>query len=291
MAVMYFAKININRDIYEVYGEQRDYQKELYRIYEAINEEVSVDVEGPESFGAMYTFASVNKDPDKLYITGRLIRVEPGANTTFDRTKHDVIDTFDENKASYITFFVDISTEIIGFVAKRDFGFRMFLSAFSRLLSRAANTEYEVYLISDKREFKSKVSGFRTIQSMTITAVPPNNDKELFDDLFGISRADAKAIGLGKLKESLHPRDKDGLHVTDQLWQKVDYSITGGGTTSVRGISIDSDEPVTISSDEDAPYKKAIQDDDKDNQEAIRFHGEQEVGKIIAMREWQARKE
>lgn len=290
MAVLYFAKININQEIYEVYHQERDYQKELNRIYEAIKEEATIEEGGPDGPTGMLTFAAVNKDPEKRLITGRLVRVEPGPHTTFDRQKHDVIDTFEENKASYITFFLDVQSETIAFVTKRDFGFKMFLSGFTALLSESSGTRYEIFLISDKREFRQKVDELKSVQSITILAVPPNNDRAQFEELFAMSTEDARAMGLGKLKQELQPGTKSGLHLTERLWKAIEYAITGGGKTDARGIS-STDKSITVSSEEDTPYKKSIPDRDKDSQEAIRLHGEEELNTIISMQAWRNRKD
>ncbi|MFG0217251.1 hypothetical protein ACFU8X_29800, partial [Brevibacillus porteri] len=125
MADVYFAKFNINEEIYEVYSDSTLRDKLLLKLYSSLVTNFSInDKDGT------YKFTTLDKNPDTLVINGRLVKYGPGTHVSYDENADDIIETLDEKKAAYVTFSFDVQNEIIGFVPKRDFGFKQFLQRF-----------------------------------------------------------------------------------------------------------------------------------------------------------------
>lgn len=92
MATMYFAKININKEIYEVYKKQENYNKILNKLIEEdwqkskiVEQKLNTDRDDSER--EIYKFINIDRISDKSYLVGRLINVFKDEIAIYDEKK------------------------------------------------------------------------------------------------------------------------------------------------------------------------------------------------------------
>ncbi|WP_221641477.1 hypothetical protein [Listeria booriae] len=119
MAKIYFAKMNINDEIFEVYKGEKELSSLLKKIYEKINNEDELY----DEYGGRYKFFDLDKVVDdntkgSLQILGRLGYIKKGVHSSYDPENDTAIDLEDKNKLEYVTFYFDVDRELIAFNSK-----------------------------------------------------------------------------------------------------------------------------------------------------------------------------
>lgn len=261
MSDVYFAKFNINEEIYEVYSDKTLLEKLLFKIYTSLRTDLSInDGDGT------YKFTTLDKNPDTLVINGRLVKYGPGTHISYDEDADDIIETLDEKKASYITFCFDVQNEIIGFVPKRDFGHKQFLQRFKRLIEASSDIgEVQLFLETDTDKLEERIKFLEKVNEITVRLIPPNDDKEDFKALFGTEADDVEDSGATRFIISLFASATKTIKVSSKYVQNLLKAVgLGYGQMSVRGVNR-SGEKVRIRSEQDTPYTRSILDLNKDS--------------------------
>ena len=141
MAKVYFYKFNINSEIYDVYADATLQDEILLKVYESITTNLSVleeyrDKDSEEDKIVEYKFCDIDKDPNNLIVTGRLVKIYDGEAQSYDR-KRDTVDTvFEEDRAASATFCFDIRREEIAFITRVGFRYLQFGKYFKMLLEQ-----------------------------------------------------------------------------------------------------------------------------------------------------------
>ncbi|MBF7081868.1 DUF4747 family protein [Desulfallas sp. Bu1-1] len=261
MSTMYFAKLNFNSQIYEVYDDESLKEKLLNQIFQDLSEKVIYIEENKK-----YKFITLEKNTSDFSITGRIVLVSPGVNISYDEVKDDVIEQFNENNATYVTFYFDLKTEEIAFVPKRDFGHQMFISMFKTLLEKCVpDIEVELYLEKNINQLREKIMKFANISIVDINIVPPNGDKEDFDALFSTKSDEIKETWATKFSIRLGGTAKKGINIASKYLNKMIVAVSKGyGEMKVTGKDNEGVRTVLTSSEE-APFTKSIPDLHKDS--------------------------
>ena len=73
MATMYFAKININKEIYEVYKKQENYNKILNKLIEEDWQKSKIVEQKLNTDREIYKFINIDRISDKSYLVVDLL--------------------------------------------------------------------------------------------------------------------------------------------------------------------------------------------------------------------------
>lgn len=214
-----------------------------------------------------FKFITLYKDPDTLIVNGRLVAYAPGVHVSYDEETDDVMETQDNKKATYITFCFDVKNETIGFVPKLDFGRKQFIDRFRQLIEKLVPEvgEIEIILESDKQLLNEKLRKVNLVEQLTVDLIPPNNDKKLFESLFGLNSDDLAETGGRKFTFNIRGTAEKGLDVTSAFIKNlINGVIVGYGKLTARGKNT-SGEPAFVNSEEQALYTKGIADINKDS--------------------------
>lgn len=285
MSTVYFAKFNINEKIYDVYEKKESLDELLSIIYQGMSSDLEL-TEVVKKKEVNYKFIQLNKDPETLVVNGRIVAFAPGTHITYNREKDDVIETSDDSKATYITFSFDIKSETIGFVPKFDFGRKQFLDRFKSLIEKSIPEvgEVEIFLETDLQALNEKIEKFKHIDEVSLSLIPPNNDKELFEELFGIEPEKLNKTGGTKFLLQIKGTAKKGLDITSEYLKNLIKGVSlGYGYITLKGRNT-SDEDLNVKSDKDAPYIKGINDNNKDSMPAIEEKTRAGVSQLHALK-------
>ncbi len=266
MSTIYFAKFNINEKIYEVYDGKENLDELLTKVFLGMKTDVELS-EIRRKKDVNFKFITLDKDAEKFTVNGRLVAYAPGVHVSYDEEKDDVVETKDSKKATYVTFYFDVRREAIGFVPKNDFGRKMFIERFKMLIENLVPEvgEVELVLEKDSQILDEKLQLINHVDEISIDLIPPNNDKELFESLFGINSDDLADTGGSKYSFKIKGTTKKGLNLASTFVKNlVNGVIVGYGTLFARGKNTSGD-PIQVNSEEQALYTKGIIDINKDN--------------------------
>lgn len=255
-----FAKFNFNEEIYRIYEKEERRDALLLKLYNGINSDIKL--EDPKD--GTYKFISLDKNPDTNVINGRLVVFAPGVHISYQDDLDDIEEITDDKKAKYITFSFDIYREMVGFVAKVDFGRKDFLNKFSSLVESCCEIgEIEMVIQTDLKKLQEKLEFFSFVKEVSITAIPPNGDKEDYDALMGSNAELIKETNATKFKMNFMGTAKKGVDITSAYINKWIGAVTRGyGTLVVNGEN-HSGEELTVMSQEDAPFTRPITETSK----------------------------
>ncbi|MBJ7963039.1 MULTISPECIES: hypothetical protein [Bacillus] len=285
MSTIYFAKFNINEKIYEVYDEKENLDELLTKVFLGMKTDVELG-EVRRKKNVNFKFITLNKDPDKFTVNGRLVAYAPGVHVSYDEEKDDVVETKDNKKAAYVTFYFDVRRETIGFVPKNDFGRKMFIDRFKKLIEELVPDvgEVEIVLEKDRQILDEKLRLINHVDEISINLIPPNNDKKLFEALFGINSDDLTDTGGSKYTFNIKGTTKKGLNLGSTFIKNlVNGVIVGYGNLIARGKNT-SGEPVNVNSEDEALFTKGITDINKDNIPEISEKSERGIVNLAVMK-------
>jgi hypothetical protein len=262
VSTMYFAKLNFNSEIYDVYENGALLTDFLNKVFTGLTEKVTFD----DDKGRRFKFITLIKDEKGSWISGRLVLIAPGTVISYDPEKDDVIESYNKNGASYVTFYFDISKESIAFVPKRTFGHVMFIEMFKKLIELCViDANVEIFLEKNIHMLREKIYKFKSVQTIEIDIVPPNGDKEDFEALFGTKADEIKETKATKFKINLAAPIKIGIDVKAKYIDRLIKAVSKGfGEMVVKGKN-QANADQTLKSDKDAPYTMPIADMNKDN--------------------------
>ncbi|GAB6254511.1 hypothetical protein [Peribacillus sp. N1] len=266
MSTVNFAKFNINEKIYEVYEGKLSLDDLLEKVFLGLKTEIEMK-EIKKKKTTNYKFITLNKDIDNFIVNGRLVAYAPGVHVSYDEETDDVIETEDNKKATYVTFSFDVRRETVGFVPKNDFGRKQFVDRFKDLVEALVPEigEVEIILETDKQKLNEKLNKLKHVDEITIDLIPPNNDKKLFEALYGINSDKLSETGGNKFTFSIKGTTKKGLDIASTYIKNlVNGVIIGYGKLKASGKN-SSEEPISVNSQEQALYTRGIADVNKDS--------------------------
>lgn len=289
MATMYFAKININKEIYEVYKKQENYNKILNKLIEEdwqkskiVEQKLNTDRDDSER--EIYKFINIDRISDKSYLVGRLINVFKDEIAIYDEKK-DNISSMDQEKLSRaIPFYFDWKNEMVAFIPTQKFKRQRFLKYFELLINDIyGENQFSVYIMNNASDFKKQLRTLNTVSKIEITLIPPNSNKDEFDDLFPKDGDELKETGGTKFHQEIYAPEsrKKGLNMDAKLVKRsVEGIAKGFGVFTATGKTTD-DKKKTISSDSEAPYKKNIKYSPGDSLNEVADYGKNGIEEIL----------
>lgn len=273
MSTVYFAKFNFNEEIFNLYKEGNI--DELFdKVYRNINADTElVDVQNKKTYN--YKFISLDKRPEDYIINGRIVAYAPGTHVSFNKETDEIVEVEDDKKASYVTFSFDIRSEIIGFVAKIDFGKNQFLQRFKNLIDATCDVgEVQLYLATDNRQLTEQMKKFKVLKKMSIELIPPNDERKDFEDLFDLDPEKIEETGARKFAFLLEGIKDIGLKLdSDYVKNFIRATVLGYGIVKAEGINTSNDE-FRVNSNKDALFTLPIPSFNKDSIPAIEIKTE-----------------
>lgn len=276
---MFFAKINVNSDIYKLYDNPDILDGILDKIIININQDKSIVLNkemDSKNDGDRIKFISIEKDIDKRYITGRIIRIYKDDLESYDPNSDDIIKLPTGELARYATFYFDVRSELVAFTLGKYFGRNQFCSYLEFLLNEyVEDVSFNVSLITDRAGLKEKIGRFKRISRIYVSLVTPNPNVEAFNRMFAANGQNLKDMNAHQYGQEFKASKKgEGLKEdTAFINILVDGVSDGYGKMEVDGID-DSDEEIKVSSVENYPYKRSVRDTEKNSLSSV-----QELGK------------
>lgn len=268
MSTVYFAKFNFNEDIFNLYkeGNIEDLFDKVFRNIN-VNTELG-DVQNKKEYN--YKFISLDKKPDEYIINGRIVAYAPGTHVSYNKETDEIVEVEDDKKASYVTFSFDVRSEIIGFVAKVDFGRNQFLQRFKNLIDNTCEVgEVQLYLATDNRQLTEQMERFKELKKMSIELIPPNDERKDFEDLFDLDPDKIEETGARKFVFVLEGIKNIGLMLNSNYVKNfIRATVLGYGIVKAEGINTNNDE-FRVNSNKDALFTSPIPSFNKDSIPAI----------------------
>lgn len=289
MASIYYAKINVNKDIYKVYDKKASISEILERLLVADWQEkqYSYFLKEKNDEGKpkkeIVKFIHVDKFFDKRYIIGRLIKIYGDDIQHYDKEKDDLVDLSNDNLARSVAFYFDVKNEIVAFVYKQKFPARQFVNLFQKMINLIFGEDmFIVILKKNHGEFIDKIKKLEIVRSVRISLVPPNSNEKELSNLLPKNDKDLKESNITKIGlEFSAPFSKEGINISTSFFQKLIRAVTKGwGEMTIVGRSL-TGRRERITSNINAPFKKTISDSQKDSFETVKETGRAGINELI----------
>lgn len=183
MSNIYYAKFNVNEDIFKIYKNH----KKLSDILEYVL--LNMDSKNSyrdEKTNVKYRFYRINKDFKKNIIFGWLLKIYDEENFNIFDEGYEKLDDITLKKVSYaIPFSFNLTTEVIAFVPKQKFGYRNFINIFKILFeNNLPEVGYvNITMMVDKKSAEAKFMEIDKMNVFTAAIVPPNGSEDILDDM------------------------------------------------------------------------------------------------------------
>ena len=262
MANLYFAKINVNGEIYKVYKDELSIDSVIDKLIVNISTEKSIIL--PDNKGQIKFITLIN-NLDKRYISGRLIRIFQDDIQIYEKSKDDVIDLTNKDLARTCTFFFDGKSEIVGFTTGRYFGTSQFCKYFEELLNEhTAPGCFNVTLIKDTDAFRNKLNRLKTVNKVNIRIVAKNScDDDLAEWYANNDTMEDMEANQAEITYESKGKQSGGLNMNNAYISSIIDSLgLGYGRMTAIGVNAEGIKDQVVS-DKDAPMKIKIADNNK----------------------------
>lgn len=267
---MYFAKVNVNSDVYDIYEKPSLLEKILDKVIISVNTDNRFSI--PEeldskNIGDEIKFITLDKDVTKRYISGRLIRIYEDDLEKYDSKNDDIMKLETGELARYSTFYFDLNTEIIGFTLGKYFGKAQFCCYFEFLLNNfIEEVDFKVILLKNEDELKNSLMRFKRISRIHFSIIPPNPNEAALKKMFGASAQDLKESNVHLYNQEFKAgRKGKGLNEKAKYFNDVIEGVAMGyGKMVVEGQD-DSGEDITVYSEKNHPETRPIRSNEKNS--------------------------
>lgn len=254
MSKVYFAKMNINEQIYEVYEGKKSVKELTKKIFSGLTTTVNVF----DNKGGRIKFFNLDIDDTGLGITGNLGYIKSGVHSSYDPDKDTAIDTVDVNKMEYITFYFDVENELLGYTVLPVLSKKKVLEYFSELIKKGSGIGVEFIIESNIADIDSELRKYSKISKLEVKLVPPNGDKEDFAELSSLTVDRIQESNSTKITQKFQTQRKDGIDKDSALVQNYIKSV-GLGYSEIKFTGKDkSNDDLEVDSSETVPYTRNI---------------------------------
>lgn len=278
MAKLFFSKMNINEDIFEVYNNEKSLDKLLQKIYLGIVKDTIIYDEQ----GGRFKFFDIDKFEDNSIIHGRLGYIKKGVHSTYDPDKDTAIDFEDNNKIDYITFYFDVHKEMLAYTVNPVLPKKKVLDVFEQLIKKETDIGVLFILETDTKELKSELKKMKILRRVILDLVPPNGDKDEFSDLFSLSSDKVAGGGATSIKQQYSNRSKEGLNKDSALIKDATDGISLGYAEGVFFGKDNHDEDFEIRTEDNTPYTKNISSAQNKNKTVVAEKGRAGIVDLLA---------
>lgn len=277
---MYFAKMNINEDIFEVYEGKKKLNDLQRKIFAGLNVKSVIYDEK----GGRIKFFDLDIAPEGLKITGNLGYIKQGIHSTYDPEKDTAIDTTDKNKLDYISFYLDVDNELLAYMTLPTLGRTKVLEYFSRLIKQGSDVGVEFIQESNVSDIKREIQRYQKLSKLVVKLVPPNGDKDDFAQLASLTTDRIEGSNATKIQQTFQTQRKEGLNKDSDLVQNY---ITGAGLgyAELKFSGKDQNgDPLELDTNRHTPYTKDVPRDQTKNHQKISDSGRAGIVSIMEYR-------
>ncbi|WP_302804434.1 DUF4747 family protein [Schleiferilactobacillus harbinensis] len=280
MGKMYFAKMNVNEEIFEVYDGDKSISELTKKVFSGISS--SVDIH--DEFGGRIKFFDLDFDTTLLRVTGNLGYIKKGVHSSYDPETDDAIDTTDDNKIEYISFYFDVQNEILAYMSALALGRKKVLDYFERLIKKGSGVGVVFIQAANITDIQREILRFQRISKLVVRLVPPNGDKKDFEELASLSVDRIQESNATKIEQSFQTQRKAGIKRDSALVQNY-IKTTGLGYSELKFSGKDkTGNDLEISSNQNTPYTRNVSRDQVKNHTVISEVGEAGVLSILKNR-------
>jgi len=265
MATIYFAKMNINEQIYDIYKDPKLLSQLLTTIYANLGPNTSVY----DEFGGRIKLFDLDKNEDNTTIIGNMGYIKEGEHSSYDSANDTAIDVEDPNKLEYLIFYFDVHQEMLAFTTSPKMRQKSVLSNMARLIKKTTGVGVEFMLEPNVDELDSRIREFAVLKKLKVKLVPPNGDKTDFANIYSLDAEKVQNSRATKIEMNYSTQQGDGLDGNSDLVQdnikgvKLGYSEATFQGKNTHG------EDLTLETSEDTPYKKRVPSKDNKNRTVI----------------------
>jgi hypothetical protein len=278
MSKIFFAKMNVNEDIYEVYNNKKSLNSLLQKIYLNVRTKTIIY----DDKGGRFKFFDLDKADDNSIIMGRLGYIKKGVHSSYDPENDTAIDTLDDNKIEYITFYFDVYKEMLAFTVTPILTKKKVLKYFEELIKKESNIGVIFMLESDIAELKIQLRKVDVLRKVTLNLVPPNGDKDQFAKLFSLDAEKVSEAGATSIKQEYRNSSKKGLKKDSDLIEDATTGIALGYAEGVFYGKNKQGEPVEIHTEDNAPFVTQIDNAQNKNKLIIAEKGRAGIVDLLA---------
>lgn len=278
MSKLFFAKMNINADIYDVYNDVKSLDDLLKKVYIGVNNKTIIY----DDKGGRYKFFDLDLYEDNSRISGRLGFIKKGIHSTYDPDKDTAIDKEDNNKIEYITFYLDVYNEMLAFTVTPSLTKKKVLDTFSKLIKESSDIGVVFVLETDIRKLESEIKKMKILRRVSLNLVPPNGDKDQFGRLFSLNANTVAGSGATQLKQSYGTLKKEGLNKDSELISNAIDGITLGYADGKFEGKDFQEENFEINTEDDTPYSRYIRDNQNKDKSVISEKGRAGIVDLLA---------
>ncbi|AEP85555.1 MULTISPECIES: hypothetical protein [Bacillus] len=305
MAKLYYAKVNINSNIFDVYAKKITIQDIMKMVFDALDDKREYNKKEVNTFlddqgdtktverEEIYNFSELNKveDINEKYITGRLVKRTPTFGEEFDRVSRTSKKVVHKNNSISTLFYFDLETEIVTFYSRQKLGYNQFMEAFESLLDIYLDKiGFKVMLIKDPFSIQERMKMLHKVNRIKSTIIPPNVNEEEIRALLERKSQGMKHANITRETRILesHKKNEKGIdlnstEVKETLELNEAYSAYGYSKLEVDGETKDGTSLV-YDSDENSPYQTTIPDSKKENLEGFIEYVKKGITALLAKR-------
>lgn len=285
MSKLYFAKMNVSDKIFDVYEGTIKLDDLLDKIFDEIStkkyirvkngqvitdtgEKVEIDKDDlskkndepeEEKRKGRIKFLTIDKINSDRCISGFLGEIGAEERSTYDAEKDGISSELVPNALDFVTFYFDVSKEILAFTTTLKLSRKKVLEYFECLIYELSAVSVKFVLETDSEAFTRKIQSFDLVSKMEIKLFPPNGQQEDFDKLLGgIKAKDMKETGASYFIQKYSSLKKDGLKMASKLLNSFVMAVKLGYANAKITGKLSNGSRLIITSVDDAPFIKEI---------------------------------
>ncbi|MDQ0202493.1 hypothetical protein [Pectinatus haikarae] len=280
MANIYFAKVNINSDVYEIYKNKEKADIILKNLFNNIDQDKRIKIDKK----TWIKFINIDKDyKNHQFVVGRLVKVFDADIGIYNELEDDVKPLSQKDLAKSVAFYFDLSTELVAFTTAQFLSRAKFIEYFSKLInSYEKDITFEVFLKKNINKLNEEIKQLEKVSEVEIVVIPPNGNDDEFKDLFAQNSEEVMETKATKIKQSYSSSARgEGMNMESKFFQRIILGISKGfGYINVTGKNKEGEKRI-ITSEEAAPQKEYIPDYQKNSLPAIKEVGRASIVKIL----------
>lgn len=277
MGMMYFAKMNVNENIYEVYNNKKNLNSLIQKIFLSITTKTEIYDES----GGRYKFFDLDTNTDNMSIVGNLGYIKAGIHSSYDPDNDSAIDVVDKNKLKYVTYYFDVQHEMLAYMTLPVLSQKKVLDIFAKLIKRESDIGVEFIQESNLDDLQAELKKFKKLSKLEVKLVPPNGDKEDFAELSSLSVDKIEESRATKISQSFQTQRKEGLKQDSILIKNTVTSVSLGYAEAKFYGKDRSDEKIEVSTSMDIPYRKYVNPNSTKSHSIISEKGRSGITNIL----------
>lgn len=279
MSKLFFSKMNINDEIYQVYEGEVQLNDLLNEIYEKLTNKASL----PEDRGGRYKLFDIDKFENNI-IQGRLGYIKAGVHSSYDPDNDTAIDIEDKNKMEYITFYFDVQNEMFVYTTTPVLTSKTVRLMLENLIKVSTNIGVKFIMESNISALEQELRKFDVLKKVILDVVPPNGDKNEFASLFSLNADTVAESGATSIKQQYSTRSKEGLNKESTLIKNAKDGISlGYAEGEFQGVDIHG-EKLDFKTTTSAPYTKNIRNNENKSKSIIAEKARAGISNILSFK-------